>query len=84
VDPEAAFAPIDEESTRLGWTPELSSQCSMEIDGQVHKIVYTSSEHYEKGKINRVRKARGTSVWNFAKGSHGRISQYMEEDWKSW
>jgi hypothetical protein len=76
VDPEAAFAPIDEDSIKIGLDAGVVNilQIAWEIDGQLHKIVYTSKEHYEKGHINRVAKAREHRVAEFAKEAMEAIS----------
>jgi hypothetical protein len=69
VDPEAAFAPIDEDSIRIGLDAGIINilQVAWEINGVLHKIAYTSKEHYKEGHINRVAKAREARVADFAK-----------------
>jgi hypothetical protein len=71
VDPKAAFAPIDETVSRLGWTPESSTSSGKHGNRRSgSQIVYTSRSTTRR-VTSTVCKARERRAWIFAKESHG-------------
>ena len=76
VDPEAAYATIDEDSIKIGLDAGVVNimQVTWEHDGKVCSMAYTAKEHYEAGHINRVARAREARVKQFAKEAVEAIS----------